>query len=319
MGGGVKSLTPSRLTLSSEAAGLPELKRIVDESNIAHRKRVIEILHDSTSYPTAGQRLERLKTADGGRLWDEVAPLLKQLRYAAVTFTFRVNEHTPRPTQHLSDTIPTEGDETDTATAAVKKAADAVPALTYDTVSTHGHKIYASAKTNLLYDALLIPTIGAEVYLGRDWSVSAQWSYAWWSRNRRHRYWRYYGGDISLRRWLGPAAGAKPLTGHHIGLYAQLLTYDFESGGKGQMGNKFNYGGGIEYGYSLPAGRRINFDFTIGLGYIGGRYYEYIPIDNHYVWQATRRRHWIGPTKAEVSLVWLIGPGNRNAERGERR
>lgn len=317
-GGGGKSLPHSLLTLNCEAVGLPELNRIVDESHIDHRKRVIEILHDSTSYPTVVQRLERLKTADGGKLWTEVAPLLKQLRYAAVTFTYRVNEHPSRPTQHLSDTIATEAYETDTATAAVKKATDAVPALTYDTVSTHGHKFYASIKTNLLYDALLVPTIGAELYLGRKWSLSAQWSYAWWSRNRRHKYWRYYGGDLSIRRWIGHAAETKPLTGHHIGLYAQLLTYDFENGGKGQMGNKFNYGGGIEYGYSLAVGSRLNFDFTIGAGYIGGSYYEYIPVDGHYVWQATRRRHWIGPTKAEVSLVWLIGPGNRNAEKGGR-
>lgn len=85
------------------------------------------------------------------------------------------------------------------------------------------------------------------------------------------------------------------------------------------MGNKFNYGGGVEYGYSLAVGSRLNFDFTIGAGYIGGSYYEYIPIDGHYVWQATRRRHWIGPTKAEVSVVWLIGRGNRNAGKGGRR
>lgn len=321
-GGGGKSLPPKRLALSSEAIGLPELKRIVDESNIAHRKRVIEILHDSITYPAAAQRLQRLKTADGGRLWAEVAPLLKQLRYATVTFTYRIKETPPQQAQHPyahSDTLPARTHDADTVTAATKTAATTASPELPVTASSAPRKFYASIKSNLLHDALLIPAIGAEVYLGRKWSVSAQWSYAWWSRNRRHKYWRYYGGDLSIRRWIGHAAETKPLTGHHIGLYAQLLTYDFEHGGKGQMGNKFNYGGGVEYGYSLPVARRINFDFTIGVGYIGGSYYEYTPIDGHYVWQATRRRHWIGPTKAEVSLVWLIGPGNRNAERGGRR
>jgi|GEM_PF-6135277 len=42
------------------------------------------------------------------------------------------------------------------------------------------------------------------------------------------------------------------------------------------------------------------------------RYKEYLPQDGHYVWQSTKRRHWIGPTKAEISLVWLIGRGNTN-------
>ena len=147
-------------------------------------------------------------------------------------------------------------------------------------------------------------------------SINANWSYAWWSKNRRHNYWRYYGGDIAVRRWFGRKAAEKPLTGHHIGLYAQIMTYDFELGGKGYMGNKYNYGGGVEYGFSLPMARRFNIDFTVGVGYLGGKYYEYTPIDGHYVWQATKQRRWFGPTKAEVSLVWLIGHGNQNKPKG---
>ena len=42
-------------------------------------------------------------------------------------------------------------------------------------------------------------------------------------------------------------------------------------------------------------------------------------IDNCYVWQATKERHWFGPTKAEISLVWLIGRGNFNKGKGGRR
>ena len=43
-----------------------------------------------------------------------------------------------------------------------------------------------------------------------------------------------------------------------------------------------------------------------------GEYKEYIPIDECYVWQVTKRRRWFGPTKLEVSLVWLLGRGNVN-------
>lgn len=68
-----------------------------------------------------------------------------------------------------------------------------------------------------------------------------------------------------------------------------------------------NYSTGVEYGYSLPVAYRLNIDFTIAVGYWGGTYYEYTPVDNCYVWQATKERHWFGPTKAEISLVWLIG------------
>ena len=52
---------------------------------------------------------------------------------------------------------------------------------------------------------------------------------------------------------------------------------------------------------------------------MGGRYYEYEPLDGHYVWKATKNRHWIGPTKAEISLVWLLGKGNCNQGKSRRK
>lgn len=182
---------------------------------------------------------------------------------------------------------------------------------------------YMAGKTNLVYDALLVPNIGLEFYLGRNWSIGADWMYSWWSKNSRHRYWRIYGGGITLRRWFGRAASEKPLTGHHIGVYGLAGTYDIEFGGTGYMGGKpgdnmfarMSYGGGIEYGYSLPLTRRLNMDFTIGLGYLGGKYYKYKPYEGHYVWLETKNRHYFGPTKIEVSLVWLIGRGNANSNK----
>ena len=80
--------------------------------------------------------------------------------------------------------------------------------------------------------------------------------------------------------------------------------------------NNANYAAGVEYGYSLPIAKRLNIDFTIGVGYWGGKYYEYTPLDGHDVWQATKQRHWFGPTKAEISLVWLLGHGNTNNRKG---
>jgi len=180
--------------------------------------------------------------------------------------------------------------------------------------------LHTSIHTNILYDLLLLPNIGAELYLGKNWSVAANWMYGWWDKKESHHYWRAYGGMLAVRRWFGRAAKAKPLTGHHLGAYGQLLTYDFQFGGKGQMGGEPgkplwhspSYAAGVEYGYAMPVARRLNIDFTIGVGYFGGKYYEYEPIDNHDVWQSTKQRQWFGPTKAEISLVWLIGHGNRN-------
>lgn len=190
-----------------------------------------------------------------------------------------------------------------------------------------GRPFYMDIRTNLLYDALLVPNIGAEFYLGGRWSVVAGWMYGWWRNDRSNWYWRAYGGDLTLRKWLGKAAERKPLTGHHLGVNGQIFTYDFETGGKGYLGgnpggtlwDRMNYSVGLEYGYSVPVTRRLNLDCSIGMGYSGGTYHEYAPVDDCYVWQSTRRRRWLGPTKAEVSLVWLIGRGNHNGSKGGRR
>lgn len=183
---------------------------------------------------------------------------------------------------------------------------------------------YLSLQTNMLYDLAALPSIGFECYLGRNISAALHWTYGWWDNDREHRYWRAYGGDITARYWFGHAARRKPLTGHHAGVYFQTLIYDFEFGDKGYLAGKpgsslwerGNYAAGVEYGYSLPVGRRLNIDFSLGIGYMWGRYYEYRPRDNHYVWMATRRLSYFGPTKAEISLVWLLGRGNANRKGG---
>lgn len=177
---------------------------------------------------------------------------------------------------------------------------------------------YMGLKTNMLYDALLVPNIGVEFYLGKQWSVSANWMYAWWKTDRKHYYWRTYGGDFSVRKWLGSKAQEKPLQGHHLGVYGQMITYDFELGHRGYLAPKWSWAAGVEYGYSLPIARRLNIDFTMGVGYMGGTYKEYIPIDDCYVWQATKKRRWFGPTKLEVSLVWLIGCDNFNRKKDKK-
>ena len=92
--------------------------------------------------------------------------------------------------------------------------------------------------------------------------------------------------------------------------------YRRELGDRGYMADKWNYAFGVSYGYSLPIAKRLNLDFTLGIGYWGGRYKEYLPVEGHYVWQSTKQRHWWGPTKAEVTLVWLLGKSNFNQQKG---
>ena len=160
-------------------------------------------------------------------------------------------------------------------------------------------------RTNLLYDAVIIPNVGVEYGFSDRYSVTANIIYTWLKNDSRHRYWRIISTDIEVRYWLGNVEQRQQLSGHHVGVYGAIYRYDFEFGGKGEMGN-FNYGGGISYGYNLPISRMLSLDFNLGIGFVGGKYKEYRPIDMHYVWQGDWQRNYFGPTKAEVTLVWHI-------------
>lgn len=311
--------------LGRDWAGLLRLVKASDQ--VPHKAEVEVTLHEiidrvARSGQDSKENLDRLKRLCGGVpytwLYKNLFPELR-----GSTLYIRYGTTVPRLSPvaiRLPDSIPP-------LKVVTSSVPDTLPG-TEVVMATNEEKacrpFYMAIKTNLLYDALLVPNIGVEFYLGRNWSVAENWMYAWWKSDRRHNYWRIYGGDIAIRKWFGKKADEKPLTGHHLGLYGQIFTYDFEWGGKGYMGgqpggtlwDELNYAAGVEYGYSLPIARRLNLDFTIGLGYWGGKYYEYIPLDGHYVWQTTKNRHWFGPTKAEISLVWLLGRKNVNKKGG---
>lgn len=302
------------------------LQLVLNDNEVPYRDEVITLLEDIVAKTKDGEsnindNMERLVSLrDGVPYRYMFRALFPQLRKARMIFTFERLWTQPR-----FDAV-----ALDAYTPLYSLSSLPQPEFEFKPIyefTKPSKSFHMALKTNMLYDAVLIPNIGAEFYLGSQFSVAANWMYAWWRSDSQHWHWRTYGGDFAVRRWMGRRAKEKPLTGHHLGLYAQTLTYDFELGGKGYMagepgGNIFdkaNCATGIEYGYSLPIARRLNLDFTIGAGYMWGKYYEYKPIDDCYVWQATKKRRYIGPTKAEVSLVWLIGRDNFNAKKGGKR
>ena len=300
------------------------LAELVEVSDMPHKEEAVDVLRNvpEFTYNNKGvlvdSRKKHLMELQYGRTWHYMHKhFFDQIRNASVILvTVRQKPVIEEKTVVKEEpVVPAPAD-----TTAVVEKADTIVAVSPET----SKPFYMALKTNMLYDVLAVPNIGVEFYLGKNWSISGNWMYGWWKKNSSHRYWRIYGGDLAVRYWLGKKANEKPLTGHHIGIYGQAFTYDFEWGGKGYMGgepggtlwDKTNYAAGVEYGYSLPVANRLNIDFTLGVGYWGGKYYEYIPLDGHYVWQATKKRHWFGPTKAEISLVWLLGKGNSNNKKG---
>ncbi len=330
------SLPDSIVTRSEAGVAWQRLTQLVEESDMPHKEEAMEVLRNvpECTYNNKGvlidSRRKQLMDLQYGRTWHYMHDnFFSETRNSSVILITVINKKTtPKNTAPAEETAakkdsiavnntpaPSLADSTAIAENATKLHADSVEAE---------EPFYMSLKTNLLYDALAVPNIGVEFYLGKNWSLAANWMYGWWNNKGKSHYWRTYGGDVAVRYWIGKKAQEKPLTGHHIGAYGQIFTYDILWGSKGYMGGEPgktlwyspNYAFGLEYGYSLPIARRLNMDFTLGMGYWGGKYYKYKFLDTHYVWRATSKRHWFGPTKAEISLVWLLGKGNSNKKKG---
>ncbi len=331
--------------IATEPGGIAwdELKSLVlANPDVPSREKVLDILENTPVwvFDSAGKIIDGRKKQlmDLGRgvpyRW-MLTNLFPELRNAVAVSLYVVDKVEPQP-EPIVESRPepavieeTEVSDTREVTADTTRieAQLPYPANEIAPIPASPKPFYIALKTNMLFDALLVPNIGAEFYLGKNISVYGQWMYGWWDRDPRHRYWRLYGGDLGFRLWLGKKAHEKPLTGHHLGVYGGVLTFDFELGGTGYMGGKPDgtlwdrclVNAGIEYGYSLPVGKRLNIDFTIGLGFLGGNYIKYFPFDNEYYRDKEYKMRYFGPTKAEISLVWLIGRGNTNRQKGGER
>lgn len=310
------SLPLSMFSVEWKGEDYEALLNILEESDFQWKEEVSDIVRNTPVWVVkdgkiVDSRKKRLMDLAGGRAWntlkEEIFPLLQQS--SAIECEIERKELPPvKETTTETETIVEEKQDTIIVAALLP----AEPVEPIDTLMQVEKKpFYMAFKTNLLYDIALTPNIGAEVYLGKGWSISGNWQYAWWHNDNTHYYHRTYGGEIDLRKYFGEKAAQKPLTGHHFGVYMQGVTYDFEFGGTGNL-SKFSYGAGVEYGYSLPVAKRLNLDFGVGLGYFGGQYKKYDPEDGHYVWKQTLQRNFFGPTKAEISLIWLLGRGNTN-------
>ncbi|WP_308761152.1 DUF3575 domain-containing protein [uncultured Bacteroides sp.] len=329
------SLPDSIFALQPQGEGWSELAEKLGRTDAPWRDKAIAIIRDTPEWvvregKVVDGRKRQLMNLAGGRAWQYMKEnLFDSLRSGALVVceVERIErvmpepetaqaELKPAPEQAADNTNNTQTADTE-STATLYNGKEEETTLPENGAKESAEKkpFYMAVKTNLLYDAALVPNVGLEYYFGKGWSIGGDWMYAWWSKDAKHRYWRIYGGELEVRKYFGSKAAEKPLQGHHVGVYAQGLTYDFETGGKGYLSD-FNYAVGVEYGYSLPVAKRLNIDFGIGVGYSGGKYKLYEPEDGCYVYKETKRRRWFGPTKAEISLVWLLGRGNENSKKG---
>lgn len=313
------TLPDSVIVEESRGVNWQGLYEMVDSSNMEYREEVLDIIKNAPELQN-GREVRKLRLAymRDGKPWRYMYrnffPTLRSFNLQIVIEWEKVSQYIqPEPITGSLDSV--------TVSLPEKPLISLRPSLPQVDVSSLEvlPPFYMAVKTNMLYDLAMVPNVGVEFYLGKNYSLSANWMYSWWKKHSWHWFWRTYGGDVELRKWFGSKAMEKPLQGWHAGVYGQIVTYDFETGGRGYLGDRWTWGGGVSIGYSMPIKRRLNLDFTIGLGYLGGEYKEYLPIDDCYVWQCTKQRNYFGPTKLEVSLVWLLGRGNYNPQKGGNR
>lgn len=176
---------------------------------------------------------------------------------------------------------------------------------------------FVAVGTNLLFDAALTPNLELEIPFGRSrWSLMAEWWtpwYRWHGQGRKNRAYQLLLGGVEGRYWFSARENtASPivLQGHFAGIYGAGGMYDLEWDTPAHQGWQGEFwSAGLTYGYAFSFGRSWRLTLSLSAGYVGGpqRVYEGQFNDEHLIWQGTRRFSYFGPTKAKMTLSYLIG------------
>lgn len=320
-------LPDSIFTVSSAGEDWQGLAALIAKEKTPWRNKALQIIRHTPEWVTRNGKVvdgrkRQLQNLDGGKAWKYMLDNhFYTLRTGAVVVCevkTLAAESTPSAAEASQEQARSEQARLESASQSPSSPPfPAIPSQVHPSSESQSPPVasYFALKSNLLYDALLVPNLSLEASIGSGWTLGAGGMLAWWSKDAKHRYWRIYGGDLEIRKYFGTLSKSKPLQGHHLGIYGDFLTYDFEFGAKGYQ-SKATYAAGIKYGYSHPIANRLNLDFALGIGYLHSNYKTYVPRDGCYVYQETKKRKWLGPTQAEISLVWLLGKGNTNKKKG---
>lgn len=313
----------TEIEIESGGADWKGLAARISASELPYKENVLEILELPEWITRGGKivdsRKARLMNFQDGKVWKELFDLyFADLRSTRVMIAYNIRKVTKTdivppiilPSELVGIVQPVH----------IPPMPDLKPIRTEPVIEENEEAIevkpkknlYLAVKSNLLYDVAIIPNIGVEIGLWKDITLSGSYQNIWLRDNAWTRWYRVEGFEFGVNRYFNKKC---PFRGHHIGVYSQMLTWDITINGRGYLAERWAYGGGISYGYALPIGRRFNLDFEIGVGYLTGNMHEYIPQDGHRVWQSLKPLNWIGPTKIDVAMQWLIGRGNSNEGR----
>lgn len=184
-------------------------------------------------------------------------------------------------------------------------------------------------KTNLLLDAVSALNYSIEVPINEHVSLQYFQTTPWWTgkNNKFCMQALTFGGEARwwfLPRTSGPTENRKQrdaLVGHFLGAYGWGGNGDLQLGRN--VCQQFDFwSAGLTYGYAMAVSKNLNMEFTISVGYTNINYQHYIPTDDFSLLvrddNLAGKLHYIGPTKAEISLVIPIRAtvGKKAASKG---
>lgn len=295
------------------------LRRLVDEKrHLPHRGQILYIIDNSN---TGIQRKKALKLLESASIHPHIrARILRSLRSAILQIAWEKTVRLPAYPGYLclQDTVPNLFRNVEYPLPASMEIPDRfLPASGSGHPATH--PLFA-LKTNLLFDVALIPNFEIEIPIGRHWSVNGEYMFPWWLLDGDKYCLEIMAGGLEVRYWPQLYRQRKRqdiLTGHFVGLYAGGGKYDLQWKTNGYQG-EFFIAAGFSYGYAHKLSRHLHLEFNIGIGLLRTDYRHYHARNNYQTlqWQENGRYTWFGPTKAKVSLIWLLARKQKTQEGG---
>lgn len=315
------STSDARMRVITVGEDWQTLRGLLLSSSLTGRGRAVEILDNTPLWvirkgKIVGSRKKAMMDYRGGKLWREmdkhIFPLLRQ---ATLTVHYSTCDSSAMPVEAPREeerALPLPPPVTPVEAPVTPPAGN----------SATGRKPLLAIKTNLLLDAATVVNLGIEIPLGERYSVSGEFCFPWWRDSDRDITVQMLGGTVEGRYWLGDRAGKSPLTGFYAGVYGGGGYFDFQLGrlsdGDGVQGDSY-ITGGISAGYAHTIGRSMRMEYTLGVGFLTCDYRKYVSVKEtkygdikvtEYPWEEKRFSGFL-PTKASVSLVWLL-----NTKRG---
>lgn len=228
---------------------------------------------------------------------DEILSLLKEYDTKTVNVHITLDGGAPSSAYVLRDSIPEVTADTVFVTQVVTQKREWKDRISQTPVF--------AARTN----AMAIPLLnaGVEVPIGKHWSVGADYYYPWIWRGKNYQNCnQLLAFDVEGRYWFEDKKYPEQarLLGHSVGAYFGAGYFDFERNWAGHQGEFISTG--VDYLYALPLfGGMIHLEFELGLGYIYSRAvpYRFVNQECYLDKNITRHIHWVGPTRAQVSVA----------------